>query len=772
VAPPEVVRVAHVLAREASELSRGVPLSSNVTRRAFLKSSAATGGSLLLAFYLPRNSSLAASASPSTSSFAPNAWLEISADGAVKIWCGHSEMGQGVRTSLPMIVAEELCCDWHRVEVLQADLDAKYGEQLTGGSGSVRTSYESLRKAGAAGREVLLSAAAAQWGVPRTECRAENGFLIHSTTQRKTPFEQVCPAASRLLPPADPALKNPADFNIIGKPMLRTDAFVKVTGTAKFGIDTRVLGMLIATIERCPAYGGMPRSFNAAEVMGLPGVRAVFEIPSVHLTHQFGEISGPGSRNYSCSGVAVVADSTWAAVKARERLKVEWNEPDAVGESTDSLRRKMTQLVAKPGSVIRNDGDFEQAHASAARTIKAVYEVPFLAHATMEPVNCTAHFLDGECELWAPTQIPAAAAASVAQALGIPIERVKVHVTFIGGGFGRRLIQDYAVEAALISRKVKAPVKVIWTREDDIRHDFYRPAAVHSLNAGIDAKGNLIAWRHRASSPSIGIFYNGTGIPTGAAAGVDSLDFPAFSVPNLRLEFAVAETAMPLGYWRSVDDSGNQFVRSCFIDEAAHAAGRDPVEFLLAALGLARKIDLGDGSGVIDVGRRRAVVELAAQKSGWNSALPPGRGRGLGVMYGWGTYVAQIAEVTCDLKQGTVHVDRVVCAIDCGLCINPLGVEAQMQSAINFGLAQALKSEITVSNGHVDQSNFNNYEVLRMNEAPPVIEVHIVPSTERPGGVGEPGVPPIAPAVANAIFAATDRRVRRLPIRAVDLRSA
>lgn len=743
-------------------------MSPVLTRRSFLKMSATSGSALVLGFYLPPSGELAAIVSAAQASFAPNAWLEISSAGAINIWCGHSEMGQGVQTSLPMLVAEELSCDWLRVKVIQADLDSKYGNQITGGSGSVRSSFDTLHKAGAAGREMLVAAAASAWAVPSTECHAENGFVVHVPTRRKIPFEQLVDVASGLSVPANPPLKDPATFTLVGRATRRTDTAAKVTGSAKFGIDTHVPGMLIASMERCPAYGGSPRSFNSDELKSLPGVRGVYEIPAIHLTHQFGETSGPGSRNYTCSGVAIVADSTWASIQARKRLQVEWNEP-AVRESTETLRQKMVELVGKAATVIRNDGNFDQAHAVAAKTVEANYEIPFLAHATMEPANCTAHFRGGECELWAPTQIPDAAAASVAQALGIPKDHVKVHVTFIGGGFGRRLIQDYAVEAALISRVAKAPVKVIWTREDDIRHDFYRPAAYHALQAGLDAKGDLISWKHRAASPSIGIFYSGTGISEGEAAGVDALDFPAYSVPNLRLEFAVVDTGMPLGYWRSVDDSGNQFVRSCFLDEAAHAAGRDPVEFLLAVLGPARKIDLGLSNGTIDVGRRRAVIELAAEKSQWKSPLPAGKGRGLGFMYGWGTYVAQIAEVTCDLQRGTLRVDRVVCAIDCGTCVNPLGVEAQMESAINFGLAQALKSEITVSNGRVNQSNFNDYEVLRMNEAPPIIEVHIINNNERPGGVGEPGVPPIAPAAANAIFAATGKRLRRLPIRPADL---
>jgi len=743
-------------------------LSSDISRRAFLKSSAVAGASLVLPFRLPG----ARTPDSPLASFAPNAWLEISSDGAIKIWCGKSEVGQGVRTSLPMIVAEELSCDWKIVQVVEADLDAKYGEQLTGGSLSVRTSFDNLHKAGAAGREMLLAAAAAEWKVPPSECRAENSFIIHSATRRKVGFEKLLAAASILQPPADPTLKKPTEFTLIGKPTRRTDTKLKITGSAQFGIDTKVAGMLVASIERCPVYGGTPRRHNADKIKSLPGVRRVCEIPAVHLTHHFGEESGPDSRNFTCSGVAVVADSTWAALQARKALEVEWSETEFAKESTDAFHEQLAALTAKSATVIRNDGDFEKAHAAAATKIEAVYEVPFLAHATMEPVNCTAFVRGDSCELWAPTQIPSAAADAVAKALNIPRDRIRVHVTFIGGAFGRRLIQDYAVEAAWLSREMKAPVQVIWTREDDIRHDFYRPAARHFFRAGLDTNKNLVAWLHRAASPSIGQFYSGTGISANAAAEVNGPDFPAYAIPHFRLEFAVGASGMPLGYWRSVENSGNQFAISSFFDEAAAAAGRDAVEFLLYILGSPRKIDLGRDRGVIDVARRRRVIELAAEQSGWGRPLPKEMGRGIAAYFGYGSYVAQVAEVSCDLPAGGIRIHRVVCAVDCGTAVNPLGVKAQMEGAINFGLAAALKSAITVERGRVQQSNFHDYEVLRMSDAPGAIDVHVVPSMEPPGGCGEPGVPPIAAALGNAIFAATGKRVRRLPIRAADLQMA
>jgi isoquinoline 1-oxidoreductase beta subunit len=745
-------------------------LPSTVTRRAFLKTSTVGGTGLVLAFHLPgRRASLPKIAgSPARKAFAPNAWLEIAPSGAVKIWCGKSEMGQGVRTALPMIVSEELCCDWQRVEVLQADLDSKYGEQLTGGSLSVRTSYESLRKAGAAAREMLISAAAEKFKVDRRECRAENGRVLLAKSERELAFAELIGSAAALPAPLDPPLKPPAEFRLIGRATPRTDTSSKITGAAKFGIDVRVPGMLIASVERCPVYGGTVRRYNAEKVKSLAGVRKVIEVKPVHLTHQFGEKSGPGSRNYSCAGVAVLADSTWSAMQARKELQVEWDEGAFAQESSAGLHEQFVKLTAGPGAVLRNNGDFDKAYEGASRKIQAAYEVPFLAHATMEPMNCTAHVRNGECELWAPTQIPGAAAESVAQALGIPRDHVKVHVTFLGGGFGRRLIQDYAVEAALISRDAGAPVQAVWTREDDVRHDFYRPAAYHVFRAGLDGQGKPIAWLHRGSSPSIDVFYSGTGLSALEASQLDEGSFPAYGIPNYRVEFSLAQSGMPLGYWRSVGNSGNQFVISSFLDEVAAAAGRDPVEFLLAVLGPSRKINLG-GEGTIDVERQRRVIQLAAEKANWGNPLPKGTGRGIAAHFGYGSFVAQVAEVSYNASESGLRVKRVVCAIDCGLAVNPSGVQAQMESAINFGLAAALKSAITVEQGRVQQSNFNDYEVLRMKDAPPVIDVHIVPSSDPPGGCGEPGVPPIAPAVGNAIFAATGKRVRRLPIREADL---
>ncbi len=737
-----------------------------VARREFLKMSASTGASLLLAFHWPRRWSVSnEDANSYPRLFAPNAWLQVAPSGEVKIWCAKSEMGQGVRTVLPLIVAEELGAEWKRVQIVQGDFNPKYGDQVTGGSYSVRGSYADLRKAGAAAREILLASAEAEWKVPHSECRAENGEVVHATSGRRLAFSRLIARAVLIPPPADPPLKQPAHFSILGKPTPRTDTRVKVNGAAKFGLDVRVPGMLVASVERCPVFGGSVRRFNADKARSVPGVRAVFEVKAVPLTHHFGDEMGADSRNLTRSGIAVVADTTWTAMQARKALEVEWDLGPYAAETTRGLREQFVKLVQQPGSALQNDGDFDAAFASSAKKLEAVYEVPFLAHATMEPLNCTAHVRDDGCELWAPTQIPGAAATSVAKMLGIPVERVTVHVTFLGGGFGRRLIQDYAVEAAQISREVGAPVQVVWTREDDIRHDYYRPASYHAVSAGLDDHGNLIAWKHHAASPSIGVFFRGSGISAGAAAEVNGYDFPAYAVPNFRVEFSRADSGVPVGYWRSVENSGNGFVLSSFLDEAAAAAGRDPVEFLLAMLGPPRKMDLGKDTGVINVARRRRVIELAAEKSGWGKPMPKGKGRGIAAYFGYGSCVAQVAELTASTSPGTLHVDRVICAIDCGFALNPLGVRAQMESAINFGLAAALKSEITVASGCIQQSNFHDYEVLRMSDAPPVIEVHIVPSSDPPGGCGEPGVPPVAGALGNAIYAATGKRARRLPIR-------
>jgi isoquinoline 1-oxidoreductase beta subunit len=740
----------------------------NATRREFLKTSAAGGAALVISFCLPGSLARAGAAAADPASFTPNAFIRIDADGGVTLWAARSEMGQGVRTSLPMILAEELDADWSRVRVLPADLDpAKYGDQGTGGSDSVRGSWDPLRHAGATARDMLLTAAAQSWGVDKSACHTEKGQVIQAASGRRLNYGELVAAASKLPVPQNVPPKGAEEYHLLGTRVHRTDVPMKVNGSGVFGIDVRVPGMLYAVIERCPVFGGAVKSFHVDKAKAVPGVRHVVKLPRVELMIPFeGKPGGAGHQNYFAGGVAVVADSTWAAIQGRRALEVEWNEGPASSESSGKLRETFQSLAAAPGVPMRNDGDFEKAVAGAAKKIEAVYEVPFLAHATMEPMNCTAHATANGCEVWAPIQMPEGGAASVAHALGIKQEDVRMHITLLGGGFGRRLNQDYAVEAALASKAVGAPVKVTWTREDDICHDYYRPASYHALAAGIDAGGAPVAWRHRVISPSISTYYNGANISDGEASELNRTDFPAFFIPNFRLEWKLAPTSVPRGWWRSVENSGNFFVIDSFFDELAAAAGKDPLAYRLNVFGEPRKIKAGDGQ--LDVGRRRAVIELAASKAGWGKPLPRGHGRGLSAYYGYGSFVAQVAEVSVS-PSGAVRVHWVTCAIDCGLAINPDGVKAQMESAIVFGLSAALKGNITIDNGRVQQSNFSDYPVLRMNEMPS-IDVHVMPSHESPGGCGEPGVPPIAPAVANAIFAATGKRIRRLPIRAEDLR--
>jgi isoquinoline 1-oxidoreductase beta subunit len=702
-------------------------MKAEFTRRDFLRSSTLGGAGLVIAFYLPTKADLRGQGAQPP--FQPNAWLQVDPQDNVTIWVGKSEMGQGVRTSLPMIVAEELDADWKRVRIEPAQADAsKYGNQLTGGSTSVRTSWEPLRQAGAQARAVLVAAAAQNWGVAPESCRTENGSVIHDASGRRARYGSLAEAAAKLPVPEKPPLKHAKDFRIVGKSLPRLDIPAKVDGSAQFGIDVRVPGMLFAVVARCPVFGGKVARFDATRAKAVKGVRAVTPISN---------------------GVAVVADSTWAAMEGRKALDVTWDEGPHAGLTSAEISRRFAKLAAGPAAVARHDGDVEAALKGAARTLEAVYEVPFLAHATMEPMNATADVRSGSCEVWAPTQFPAMAQEVAGKIAGVRPEKATVHITLMGCGFGRRTEADFVADAVEASKAVGKPVQVLWTREDDMQHDHYRPASYHVLRAGLDADGRLIAWTHRVVAPSIrgqyGATVEGGGVDLGAVDG--AVDLP-YAIPNLRVDYVMANTAVPVGYWRSVYASQTAFANECFLDEIAAAAGKDPVEL---------RRDL-----LRNAPHHKAVLELVAEKSGWGKPLAAGRFRGLAVHKSFHTCVAEVAEVSLE-KDGTPRVHRVVCAIDCGLPVNPAGIASQMQSGIVYGLSAALRGKITIDKGRVQQSNFDDYQVLRFDEMPHV-EAHIVPSTEPPTGTGEPGLPPIAPAVANAVSAARGERVRKLPI--------
>jgi isoquinoline 1-oxidoreductase beta subunit len=711
-----------------------------LSRRSFLKKGMLAGGGLVLGFNFPLRGSLSGASNPSGVTFMPNAFIRIGTDDIVTIIVNKSEMGQGVYTSLPMLVAEELEVDWAKIRVEAAPVDPAYhhtqwGVQGTGGSTSVWSEWDRLRIAGATARMMLINAAAEIWKVDPASCRAEKGFVIQKATGKRISYGKLAERASQMKVPKDIVLKKSKEFKVIGKSMRRLDTPEKTNGKAIFGMDANIAGMLTAVVARPPVFGGNVKSFNGEKAKAVPGVKEVVQIDS---------------------GVAVIAEGLWAANKGREALEIVWDEGPLAKLSTEGMRGEFARLAKTPGAVARKEGNPQETFSKATKQLNAEYEVPYLAHACMEPLNCLVDLRTNSCEIWTGTQMQTMDRNAAARVAGLKPEQVKIHTTFLGGGFGRRANpqSDFVAEAVSVAKVVKRPLKVIWTREDDMKGGFYRPMWYDRIAAGLDDQGNLVAWQHTIVGQSIL-----SGTPFDPRKDVDPAsvegagDIP-YEIPNIFVDLHSPKMGIPVLWWRSVGHSHTAFVVESFMDEIAHSLSKDPYEFR-------RKL-------LIKHPRHLGVLKLAAEKSGWGKALPKGRGRGIAVHESFGSFVAQVAEVSVN-PSGQVQVHKVACAIDCGRIVNPDTIKAQMESGIVFGLSAVLHGEITFKNGRVDQSNFHDYPLLRMNEMP-VVEVDIISSEEKSGGVGEPGVPPIAPAVCNAIFAATGKRIRRLPIRVDELK--
>ena len=723
--------------------SRGESQPNSLARREFLKTTAAFGSGLCIAAYIPELASGARQqAAVGSGVFAPNAFLRIAPDDSVTVIANHSEMGQGIYTSLPMLLNEELQADWSRIKVEAAPVDPAYnhtvfGVQMTGGSTTTPSEWERFRKMGAMARIMLVQAAAEKWSVPPESCHAQDGVVIHAESGKKLSYGSLAQAASQVKPPPDIPLKDPQKFTLIGKPVKRLDTPSKANGTAQFGLDIRLPGMIYAVVARPPVFGGKVVSVDSSEALKVPGVQTVQQIPS---------------------GVAVIAARFWAAKLGRDKLKITWDHGSNAALSTSKMTEEFSRTSAAPGKIARKNGDPQGALASAAKTITAEYDVPYLAHAMMEPLNCVVDLRADSCELWTGTQFETVDRLMAAKVAGLPPEKVKLNTTLLGGGFGRRAnpASDFVVEAVHVAKIAKAPVKVVWTREDDLAGGWYRPKWHDRFAAGLDAEGYPVAWIHTIVGQSI---MAGTAFESFAVKnGVDSTSVEGaadllYGIPNLQVDLHSPVIGVPVQWWRSVGHSHTGFSVEAFLDEVAHAGGKDPLE-------LRRKL-------LAKEPRMLATLNLVAEKSGWGKPLPKGVGRGIATHFSFDSYVAQVVEASVE-KNGNVKVHRVFCAVDCGRAINPQIVKAQMEGGIIFGLTAALKTEITLENGVVQQKNFHDYQMLRMFESP-VIEVYIVPGDASPTGVGEPGVPPVAPALSNAIFAVTGKRLRRLPIRTSDL---
>ena len=710
---------------------------TDLSRRGFLNASAAVGGGLMLGLSLPLGRSKAAQ----SESFAPNAFIRIGSDGEIVLTMPYVEMGQGTYTSIPMLIAEELEVNLQQVRLEHAPPNEKLyanpmlGVQATGNSNAMRGAWKPLREAGATARTMLVTAAAKRWAVDAQSCGAQDGAVIHAPTGRRLTHGELAADAAKMPVPQNVTLKSPQDFKLIGTPVRRLDAPAKVNGTAVYGIDVRPPGVKIATLAQSPVFGGRVKSVDDAAAKAVKGVRQIVRLDDA---------------------VAVVADHMGAAKKGLAALKIEWDEGPHAALSTEAIARELDQATQRSGAVAQNIGDADKALAGATTRVEATYQVPFLAHATMEPMNCTVHFRSGECEIWIGSQAVARVQAMAAQAAGLPPEKVIVHNHLIGGGFGRRLEADGAVRAVQIAQHVDGPVKVVWTREEDIQHDMYRPYWFDRIAAGLDVRGRPVAWKNRFAGSSVIARW----LPPAFRDGLDpdstegAIDL-VYDLPNFHVEFVRVEPpGIPTAFWRSVGPSHNVFVTESFIDELATAAKQDAVAYRRALLDKSQ--------------RAKAVLDLAAEKSGWGQALPKGSGRGVSLQFVFGSYLAQVAEVDVS-KEGAVRIRRVVCVVDCGTVVNPDTVQAQIQSGIVFGATAALHGEITLKNGRIEQSNFDSYPVLRIDEAP-VIEVHVVKSAEPPGGMGETGTSAIVPAIANAIFAATGKRLRKMPVDASALK--